>query len=170
MSFLPRGDTENLVVLGLDLGTHCGYALGAVGDARPVASGVWHLKTDRWQGGGMRFLRLRRELDQLRRAMPGGNPLGAVYYEQVRAHKGVDAAHVYGGLLATVQTWCEEHEIAYGPVTVAAIKQAATGKGTARKEAVEDACRARFGIVPSTDDEADAAWCWFCGCRKLREG
>ena len=39
--------------------------------------------------------------------------IGAIYFEEVRRHLGVDAAHVYGGLLATLTAWCEHHQIPY---------------------------------------------------------
>ena len=35
--------------------------------------------------------------------------LSAIYFEEVRRHAGTDAAHIYGGLLATLTAWCEQH-------------------------------------------------------------
>ena len=60
--------------------------------------------------------------------------LGAVYFEEVRRHMGVDSAHVYGGLLATLTAWCEHHQIPYQGVPVGTIKKNATGKGNASKD------------------------------------
>ena len=68
---------------------------------------------------------------------------------------GVDAAHAYGGFLAGVTAWCEEHAIAYQGVPVGTIKRFITGKGNADKEAVVAAVRAR-GFMPDDDNEADA--------------
>ena len=45
--------------------------------------------------------------------------LAAVYFEEVRRHAGTDAAHLYGGFLATLTSWCEQHGIAYQGVPMA---------------------------------------------------
>ena len=73
----------------------------------------------------------------------------------MRRHAGTDAAHVYGGFLATLTAWCEQHGIAYQGVPVGTIKRYATGKGNADKQAVIAAVRAR-GFEPADDNEADA--------------
>ena len=79
----------------------------------------------------------------------------AVYFEEVRRHAGVDAAHVYGGLLATLTSWCEHHNIPYQGVPVGTIKRHATGQGNAGKDAVIAAMQA-LGHAVSDDNEADA--------------
>ena len=66
-----------------------------------------------------------------------------------------DAAHLYGGFLAHLSAWCEEHAIAYQGVPVGTIKRYATGKGNADKAAMVSAMRAR-GFAPADDNEADA--------------
>ena len=66
-----------------------------------------------------------------------------------------DAAHVYGGLLATLTAWCEQRGIAYQGVPVGTIKRFIAGKGNADKAAVIAAVRAR-GFSPADDNEADA--------------
>ena len=81
--------------------------------------------------------------------------LGRILFEEVRRHAGTDAAHVYGGFLATLTGWCEEHEVAYQGVPVGTIKRHVTGKGNADKAAVIAAVRAR-GFSPADDNEADA--------------
>ena len=82
-------------------------------------------------------------------------PIEAIYFEEVRRHAGTDAAHIYGGLLAVLSAWCEEHLVAYQGVPVGTIKRFATGKGNADKAAVIDAIRSR-GFAPRDDNEADA--------------
>ena len=99
----------------------------------------------------MRYLRFRGWLDQLKSDVA----FSAVYFEEVRRHAGTDAAHVYGGLLATLTAWCEQHGIAYQGVPVGTIKRFATGKGNADKAAMLAAMRAR-GFSPADDNEADA--------------
>ena len=116
-------------ILALDLGTNTGWALlqqnrlddiqqhrlwagdkaddlaGAADKANYlVTSGTISFKNDRFQGGGMRYLRFLNWLAEIHQRSGG---LTSVYFEEVRRHLGVDAAHVYGGLLATLTAWCE---------------------------------------------------------------
>jgi Holliday junction resolvasome RuvABC endonuclease subunit len=79
----------------------------------------------------------------------------AIYFEEVRRHLGVDAAHAYGGFLAHLSAWCEQREIAYEGVPVGTIKRHVTGKGNAGKAKVIQAVRQR-GHHPADDNEADA--------------
>jgi Holliday junction resolvasome RuvABC endonuclease subunit len=137
-------------MLALDLGTTAGWAL-RLGDGA-VHSGTAAFRPSRYDGGGMRYLRFRVWLDSLE-ADTGG--LGAVFFEEVRRHAGTDAAHLYGGFLATLTAWCEQQAIAYQGVPVATIKRFATGKGNAGKDAVIGAMRDR-GFAPTDDNEADA--------------
>ena len=81
--------------------------------------------------------------------------IDSVYFEEVRRHVGVDAAHAYGGFLAHLTAWCEHHGIPYEGVPVGTIKKFVTGKGNADKAAVITAIR-RLGYAPEDDNEADA--------------
>ena len=137
-------------LLALDLGTSTGWALRTADDY--TSSGTVLLKHTRYDGGGMRFLRFRRWLEDLDQ---DAGPIEAIYFEEVRRHVGTDAAHIYGGLLAVLSAWCEEHLVAYQGVPVGPIKRFATGKGHADKAAVIDAIRSR-GFAPRDDNEADA--------------
>ena len=137
-------------ILALDLGTTTGWALSPPGG--PIASGTVSFRPSRYDGGGMRYLRFRNWLNQL---FAGGDAIEAVYFEEVRRHAGTDAAHVFGGLLATLTAWCEEHGLAYQGVPVGTIKRFATGKGNADKAAVIAAIQA-LGFRPADDNEADA--------------
>ncbi len=120
-----------LVVLAIDLGTTTGWAL------RPRdgqwAHGFVSLKPHRFEGGGMRYLRFKRWLSEL---------------------KGM-ATDIHGGLLATLTAWCEHHSIPYQGVPVGTIKKHATGKGNAGKDEVIAAMRAK-GHPVTDDNEADA--------------
>ena len=100
----------------------------------------------------MRFLRFKRWLGELKTI---AQDIHAVYFEEVRRHAGVDAAHVYGGLMATLTTWCEHQNIAYLGVPVGTIKKHATGKGNAGKAEMIAAAKAR-GFDPFDDNHADA--------------
>ncbi|NHB77624.1 crossover junction endodeoxyribonuclease RuvC [Rhodobacter calidifons] len=137
-------------ILALDLGTRTGWAL--LTRDRAITTGVVEFKQDRWQGGGMRFLRFRAWLDEVHQLSGGFDQL---IYEQVRRHAGTDASHLYGGWLAILEVWCEQNSVAYQGVPVGTIKRHATGKGNAPKEAMIAAARAR-GFSPADDNEADA--------------
>ena len=89
------------------------------------------------------------ELDRL------SGPIAAIWFEEVRRHAGTDAAHVYGGLMATLTAWAEMRGVPYEGVPVGTIKRFATGKGNANKEAMIASVRAR-GFSPADDNEADA--------------
>jgi Holliday junction resolvasome RuvABC endonuclease subunit len=117
-----------------------------------IESGTVSFRPSRYDGGGIRYLRFRSWLDSI--AEHTAN-IGVVHFEEVRRHASTDAAHVYGGLLATLTAWCEQHSIAYQGVPVGTIKRSITGKGNADKQAVIDAVRAR-GFRPADDNEADA--------------
>ena len=142
--------TPRLVILALDLGTTTGWALRSANG--PVAHGFVSFKSQRFEGGGMRYLRFRKWLTEIKQSSDG---LDAVYFEEVRRHVGVDAAHAYGGFMATLTSWCEHHDIPYQGVPVGTIKKHATGKGNASKEDMVAAMRDRSYPV-SDDNEADA--------------
>lgn len=135
-------------ILALDLGTTAGFACG---DAEHHISGTWSLAQSRFDGGGMRFVKFRGRLNEALNAYR----FEIVYYEEVRRHIGVDAAHVYGGLQAVLQSWCEENRIAYQGVPVGTIKKFATGYGNAKKERMIEAAIA-WGYCPVDHNEADA--------------
>lgn len=135
-------------VLAIDLGTTTGWALR---DGGATISGSMLLKGGRFEGGGMRFLRFKSWLAEVH----SRSPIKIAFYEEVRAHKGTDAAHIYGGLQATLTAFCEEQKIPYEGVPVGVIKKSATGKGNAGKPEMIAAVR-KAGFEPTDDNEADA--------------
>lgn len=136
-------------ILALDLGTQTGWAL-----LQPagITSGSECFKPQRFEGGGMRFLRFKRWLTDLKAHADG---IDALYFEEVRRHASTDAAHAYGGFLATLTAWCEHHQIPYQGVPVGTIKKHATGRGNAGKDEVIAAMRS-LGHAATDDNEADA--------------
>lgn len=100
----------------------------------------------------MRYLRFKRWLTEIK-GIAGA--IHTLYFEEVRRHAGVDAAHIYGGLMATLTAWCEHHDIPYQGVPVGAIKRHATGRGNAGKDEVMAAMCAK-GHPVLDDNEADA--------------
>ena len=138
------------IILALDLGTITGWALQSAKGL--ITSGTVSFKPSRFEGGGMRYLRFKHWLEETHQVCGG---VQAVYFEEVRRHLGVDAAHAYGGFLAHLTAWCEHCEIPYQGVPVGTIKQFATGKGNAPKDAIIKAMQA-LGHAPADDNEADA--------------
>ena len=141
---------ETPSILALDLGSTTGWAVRN-GRCR-ILHGTAEFRPTRFEGGGMRYLRFGKWLDQTL-DITGG--IDAVYFEEVRRHIGTDAAHVFGGLLATLTAWCEQHSLPYQGVPVGTWKRHACGKGNASKDEVIAAMRER-GFEPADDNEADA--------------
>jgi hypothetical protein len=137
-------------ILALDLGTTTGWALR--GNVGQIVSGTVSFRPSRYDGGGMRYVRFRAWLDQL---ADDAGAIAAIHYEEVRSHAGTDAAHIYGGLLATLTAWAEQRSVPHQGAPVGTVKKHATGKGNAGKPAMIAAARAR-GFDPTDDNEADA--------------
>jgi crossover junction endodeoxyribonuclease RuvC len=140
-------------ILAIDPGTRCGWAVRH--SAESWDSGVWNLAPRRHEGGGMRFLRLRAYLRELLDRFPPD----LVAFEEVRMHRGADAAHVYGGVVAVIQEESEARRLPYAAIHYAHAKRAATGKGNADKAAMVAAASRRWPRPePFDENEADARW------------
>jgi hypothetical protein len=137
-------------ILALDLGQTAGWAVRNAEGA--ITSGTVEFKPGRFEGGGMVYLRFRAWLQEVDETAGG---IGAVYFEEVAAHRRVAAAHAYGGFLAHLTAWAEAAKTPYRGVPVGTIKRHVTGKGNADKAAVTTAIRA-LGFDPADDNEADA--------------
>ena len=142
------------ILLCLDLGTTTGWALHM--PPHRIISGSQSFKPQRFEGGGMRYLRFEHWLGEVS-SLTGylSGKLDAVHFEEVRRHCGVDAAHAYGGFLAHLTAWCERQKIPYQGIPVGTIKKFITGKGNASKDQVIAAVKA-LGHSPTDDNEADA--------------
>ncbi|UJM33108.1 hypothetical protein KAE70_00830 [Bartonella henselae] len=138
-------NTNAQTILCLDLGTKTGWALRDADGF--ITSDTEHFQSCRFEGGGMRYLLFKKWLSELKRSV---DEIDAVYFEEVRRHVGTDAAHVYGGFLATLTAWCEHHQIPYEGIPVGTIKKATTRKGNASKEEMIKAMRAK-GHAPCDD-------------------
>ena len=145
-------------VIGIDLGTKCGWAV-LKSDGTRVESGTWDLATQRHEGGGMRYVRF---ANKLRGFINNLDQYSLhVAFEEVRRHRGVTAAHIYGGLMATLQSVLELDKHPYVSIPVGTIKKHATGKGNSGKELMISTAEARWqeeGWQLKDDNEADALW------------
>jgi Holliday junction resolvasome RuvABC endonuclease subunit len=137
-------------IIALDLGTNTGWAIRE--KQGYITSGTVSFKQQRFEGGGMTYLRFKRWLTDFKATL---GDVEAIYFEEVRAHKGVDAAHKYGGFLAHLTAWCEHHGIPYQGIPVGTIKKHITGKGNSSKELVIEAIKKK-GFMPIDDNEADS--------------
>lgn len=142
-----------MIILALDLGTNTGWKIG---DTELSVSGTQNFGNSRFDGGGVRFIKFIRFLDQI--AAEKMKP-DLVVFEEVRNHAGNTAAHVYGGFWSHLMSWCEKQGIPYTAVPVQTIKKFATGKGNASKTDMIVAAQAK-GFEPADDNEADAIWLW----------
>ncbi len=165
-----KDDPVNLVrspmksILSLDLGTTTGWALRSRDGS--IVSGSQSFKPQRFEGGGMRYLRFTRWLAEIA-VTPGHNlfvdeaervndtMLDHIVFEEVRRHAGVDAAHAYGGFMSQLTSFAERHKIPYEGVPVGTIKKHATGRGNANK-LLMIAAMEHLGYKPADDNEADA--------------
>ena len=137
-------------ILALDLGTHTGWALRSRDGS--ISSGVEDFTATRFSSGGMKFLLFKKWLEDLQMAVGG---IDVLYFEEVRRHLGVDAAHCYGAFMGQLTTFCETHHIPYQGISVSVIKKFATGKGNSGKDEMMAAAQAA-GFQPKDDNEADA--------------
>lgn len=135
-------------ILALDLGNKMGYALY---DGKNTLSETIKHKNSKG-AAGHQYLHFRYWLANV---LFNFDSIDAIYYEDVRRHLGTDAAHVYGGYLATLQAFCCEKNIKLVPVAVGTIKKHWTGKGNANKYEMIQEARKR-GFQPVDDNEADA--------------
>ena len=132
-------------ILAIDPGTKCGWAIDA------QHSGVWNLKPNKFDSGGMRFVELYSQI-----ANEISN-IDLIVYERVERHSATYAAHIYGGIIAVIHGIAEEHLIPYKGIPVGTIKKYATGKGSAKKEAMIRSAQLIFrGVDIKDDNHADA--------------
>lgn len=153
-------------VLAIDLGGKMGYAISWAN--REITSGTVKLvkasTKKHKETPGLRFVRFRDWLENI-------DGVHYVYYEEVHAHAGTDAAHAYGGFRALLMEWAERNKIPYGSFGVGTIKKRATGKGNSKKPAMIEAADIRFGTENNriTDDnQADALWILVLALEKLK--
>lgn len=149
---MSDGGERRRLILGVDPGSACGWAVVSFPEGVVVQHGTWKLQHSRLEGGGMMFVRLESWLKEVLWL-----DLDLLAMEEVKRHKGTDAAHLYGGITAIITRVCEWREITYTGIGVGTWKKLVVGKGNASKEDVMQAAIHRWPNTSFTQDEADAA-------------
>lgn len=150
-------------ILSLDLGTTTGWALRSRDGS--IVSGSQSFKPQRFEGGGMRYLRFNRWLSEIVSPGRSANLVDHIVFEEVRRHVATDAAHAYGGFLSHLEVFGETRQIPYEGVPVGTIKKHATGKGNANKLLMIAAMQG-LGYSPADDNEADALALLHCAIER----
>lgn len=138
-------------ILSLDPATHCGWAHR---DASSLVWGTWDLSVKRDESVGMKLLRLKAKLNEVR-----GLGIDLLVFEAARfAMPGMQGALVHQAQLqGVIVLWAIEEGLQYKGYSSTEIKKHATGKGNAKKDKMLASARERWGRVDD-DNAADALW------------
>lgn len=144
----PEAHARN--VLGLDLGTHTGYAIRRR-DGTIIHGTESFTPRASWTAG-QRWLRYRSWLS----ALIDREQIHAVTFERVVfGHSSASASDVYGGFRALTEMVADSHSCDLSSVSVPTIKKHWTGSGRADKAAMIAEAKRR-GFKPTDDNAADA--------------
>lgn len=152
-------------VLGLDLGTNCGFAVAFVNKfgvlgAQPIMAGMWDLSIGNYDSGALRHVRLRAFLaavsphfigyEEPKVVLPegqfAGKPIAAILA------RAVPTAEFLGSLKTTVMCWSEDHGVAVKGYGITEIKRFLSGKGNAGKPEMIKACNEKYGTDLSAEN------------------
>lgn len=148
-------DQRRFIVLALDPGTHCGWALA---DGRRLLEyGQESFDVRRGSSPGMRWIEFRRWLSEWFRTGREYAP-NLIAYEQAH-HRGGAATQVAYGFTTRIEEFAASQGAEYVAVHTATLKKFMTGHGRADKAAMERAALKRWALdpeLPITEHEADA--------------
>jgi hypothetical protein len=184
--FPVPAERRTRLAVGIDLGTHCGYAVARFVPGQPfdrdnadLDMGQWDLSMSGDDSGPMRYLRARLFLEALRPDLvffeePKYTPSEKPTKFNVAAllARAMPAATLLAKFVGAVSSWCEERGVPCKAYSIGAIKRFATGKGNANKEAMIAALNTLAGqdLLPvegyetiGSDNIADAAWALLLG-------
>lgn len=123
-------------ILALDPATKTGWAHSC------GASGVWDLTPKKGEPPEARLLKLWRNLLYIREEYG----IDLINYEDPRNLRHGNAVRVLGRLMGVIELFCGLKEIPCNGYSPTAIKKWATGKGTASKEDMIEAAKARCSM------------------------
>jgi Holliday junction resolvasome RuvABC endonuclease subunit len=147
-----------VIVLGIDPGTACGWAVVRMPGYHVLAGGTWQIEQGRFEGAGMKFLRLRKWFHEV---LEVEHPdLVAIEEIPNRSRmEGTAAAHLYGGITSVLHMACDEIGVDYCGIPVATWKRIATGTGNANKELAKIAAERHWPMATTWgQDQVDATW------------
>lgn len=163
---------DTKLVIGIDPGTNCGYALLKVrkGKVALVSSGVWDLSREKHEGGGMQMVRLEQnffafvdrngKFQNVYLAFELNRFVAERQKGGKRIRVGPDAQQFYGGVKNLIMKMCEERHIPYMGIAPSTIKKQVTGKGNSGKEMVKRTLQDCFSkSFDGKLDETDAVAC-----------
>jgi Holliday junction resolvasome RuvABC endonuclease subunit len=145
-------------VLGLDLGTNCGYSYSYVTEGQLIIPekldmhiGQWDLSAGPYDSGALRFVRLRQFLSVLKPDVVAFEDVRYTPSEKLTKFnmhsiiaRAATSCEFFGALKATVCTWAQENGVPCGSFPIGTIKRRATGKGNANKSDMIVACNELF--------------------------
>ena len=136
-------------ILAIDPGTKCGFAHSC------GLSGTWDLSVRKDESSGMRLIRLRGKLDEIKSSVG----VDLLVFEAARNAKFANAVKVAGAIQGTMEVWSIDRCVDYKGYSPSEIKKHATGKGTADKSLMISTASLKWpGVVIVDDNHADALW------------
>jgi Holliday junction resolvasome RuvABC endonuclease subunit len=157
-SLVKVPEPKTNLVLGLDLGTNCGYSYAYVKDKELIVPeklnmhiGQWDLSAGPYDSGALRFVRLRQFLSVLKPDLIAFEDVRYTPSEKLTKFnmhailaRAATSCEFFGALKATVSSWAEENGVSCGSFPIGTIKRRATGKGNANKSDMIKACNEMF--------------------------
>ncbi len=151
-------NNEAKLVLGLDLGTNCGYSYCyvkrndlIVPEKLDMHIGQWDLSAGPYDSGALRFVRLRQFLSVLKPDLVAFEDVRYTPSEKLTKFnmhailaRAATSCEFFGALKSTVCAWAEENGVSCGSFPIGTIKRRATGKGNANKSDMIVACNEMF--------------------------
>jgi Holliday junction resolvasome RuvABC endonuclease subunit len=144
MALFPDSSKIQLRVLALDVATKTGWAT-------KNAHGLWDFNIKRDESNGMKFLRFRAKLKEVCQL----EDINLITFERSSGMHQSSVIH-QSELHGVLKLFCEDNNIEYKAYSAKEIKQFATGKGNANKEAMITAAKKMYPGFDGDDNVADA--------------
>ena len=132
-------------ILAIDQASNCGWCCG------DNLYGCWDLTTRKDESSGMKMIRFRSKLKEIVES----ENIELIAYERVAGQHKNSIIHA-AKMVAIIETFCEEKQIAYKAFSAGEIKKFATGNGNANKLKMIEAAKEKHGYDGDNDNEADA--------------
>jgi len=139
---------DKKVILAIDQASNCGWAINN------QIYGCWDLTTRRDEDSGMKMIRFRNKLKEICEA----ESVDIIVYERVAGQHKSSIIHS-SKMVAIIEVFCKDNGLNYAAFSAKEIKQYATGKGNANKEAMVNAAK-KYGYEGDNDNIADALHIW----------